>query len=96
MNENLQRLTRKRNNLVLEVAKQRAVLAETIEVLRPSIALADKGLVVIKFIKKHPFLMLGSCAVLFKVMRSHRIGKWFQDGWLTLQILRKLRNKFLA
>ncbi len=96
MNENKHRLAQRRENLILEIAEQRVALAQTVGVLRPSLAIADKGIVVIKFMRSHPFLMLSGGAILLKVLRRHHIGKWFRGGWLALRLIRKLNNKLLA
>jgi YqjK-like protein len=96
MNKRLLILAQRRDYLVLQAAKQRALLAQTIEVWRAPLALADQGLAVISFIKKHPILIAGSSAVLVRLLRKSFIGKWFGRGLLGWQIARKLQNRFLT
>lgn len=96
MNKKLQILAQRREYLVLEAAKQRVQLAQTIEVWRAPLALADQGIAAISFIKQHPILITVSSAVLVKLLRLSRIGKWFSRGMMAWQLLRKLQSRFLA
>ena len=96
MNEKLLKLARRREHLVLEAAKQRVQLAQSIEVWREPLALADQGLAAINYIKKHPFLIAASTAVLVRLLRKSFIGKWFGRGVMAWQLVRKMQSRFLA
>jgi hypothetical protein len=96
MNEKLLSLARRRESLVLEAEKQRMQLVQVVDIWRAPLALADKGLAAISYIKKHPVWMVGGGALLMKVIRPSRIGKWFSRGLFAWQIMRKLQTKFLA
>lgn len=100
MNEKLLKLAQRRENLVLEAEKQRMQLAQVVDAWRAPLALADKGLAAISYIKKHPVWMVGGSvigsSILMKVLRLGRIGKWFSRGLFAWQMIRKLQNKFLA
>ncbi|HNV88756.1 MAG TPA: YqjK-like family protein [Methylotenera sp.] len=95
MNKKLLKLAQRRERLVSEAETQRMKLVQTVDTLRPALAMADKGLAAIRYIKAHPLLMAGSGAVLMKVLRPSRIGKWFGRGLFAWQMVRKLQNKFL-
>lgn len=95
MNKKLLKLAQRRERLISEAEAQRMQLAQTVDTLRAPLAIADKGLAAIRYIKAHPLLMAGSGAVLMKVLRPSRIGKWFGRGLLAWQMVRKLQNKFL-
>lgn len=95
MNKKLLKLAQRREHLVSEAEKQRNQLAQTVDTLRAPLAMADKGLAAIRYIKAHPLLMAGGGAVLMKVLRPSRIGKWFGRGLFAWQMVRKLQNKFL-
>lgn len=95
MNKKLLKLAQRRERLVSEADKQRMQLVQTVDTLRPALAMVDKGLAAIRYIKAHPLLMAGSGAVLMKVLRPSRIGKWFGRGLFAWQMVRKLQNKFL-
>ena len=96
MNENLLKLARRREHLVLEAAKQRVQLAQAVEVWREPLALAEQGLAAISFIKKHPILMAASTAVLVRLVRKSFMGKWLGRGMMAWQLVRKVQSKFLA
>ena len=96
MNENLLKLARRREHLVLEAAKQRVQLAQAVEVWREPLALAEQGLAAISFIKKHPILIAASTAVLVRLVRKSFMGKWLGRGMMAWQLVRKLQSRFLA
>lgn len=96
MNKKILKLAQRRERLVLDAAKQRVQLAQSIEVWREPLALADQGLAAINFIKKHPILMAGSTAVLARLFRKSFIGKWSGRGMMAWQLVRKLQSRFLA
>ena len=96
MNENLLKLARRREHLVLEAAKQRVQLAQAVEVWREPLALADQGLAAINYIKKHPFLIAASTAVLVRLVKKSFMGKWLGRGMMAWQLVRKLQSRFLA
>jgi hypothetical protein len=96
MNNKLIILAQRRERLILEAARQREQIAQIADSWRPPLAMADKGLAAVSFIKKHPIWMAGGSALVLKVLRPRRIGKWFQRGLLAWQLVRKLRGKFLV
>ncbi len=100
MNEKLLKLAQRRESLVLEAEKQRMQLVQVVDTWRAPLAMADKGLAAISYIKKHPVWMVSSSvigsSILMKVMRPSRIGKWFSRGLVAWQIMRKLQTKYLA
>ena len=96
MNENLLKLARRREHLVLEAAKQRVQLAQAVEVWREPLALAEQGLAAISFIKKHPILIAASTAVLVRLVRKSFMGKWLGRGMMAWRLVRKLQSRFLA
>jgi hypothetical protein len=92
MNKKLTRLAERRERLVVQAAAQRTALAQNIAPWRIPLALADQGLAALRFIKSHPALIVGGVAVLV-ALRPGSLGKWLQRGWLTWQIVNKLRSK---
>ncbi len=93
MNKKLLNLARQQETLVLDAANQRLKLKQITDAWRAPLVLVDTGLEVLRFTKKHPILMVGISAVLLKVVRLNRIGKWFQRGLVAWQILTKLNSK---
>ncbi len=96
MNKKLLKLAQRRENLVLEAEAQRAQLTQIVDTWRPALSLADRGVAAIDFIKKHPVMMAGTSAILLKVLRPSRIGKWLGRGLVAWQMVSKFRSKFLA
>lgn len=91
MNDKLIRLAERRDRLVAQAAAQRISLAQNIEPWRQPLARADQGLAALRYIRSHPAWIVGG-AVLLAVLRPGRIGKWLGRGWVTWQMVRKLRG----
>ena len=91
MSDKLIRLAERRERLVAQAAAQRMALAQNIEPWRVPLALADQGLTALRFIKSHPVWILGGAALL-AALRPRSAGKWLRRGWVTWQIINKLRK----
>ena len=94
MNEKLLKLAQRRENLILQCEKQRMQLGQAVEAWQAPLALADKGLTLIATIKKHPLWLAGGSAILLKLIRPSRLGKWLSRGLVAWQVMRKLQSKF--
>ena len=92
MNEKLIRLAERRERLVAQAAAQRMTLAQNIEPWRNPLARADQGLAALRYIKNHPAWIVGG-AILLAVLRPGRVGKWLGRGWVTWQMIHKLRGR---
>lgn len=93
MNKKLRNLAERRESLIAEAAAQRLLIAQNIETWRSPLALADRGLAAVSYIKNHPVWTAGASLGLFTAMRSSRTGKWLQRGWIVWQVVRKLSSK---
>lgn len=91
MNKNLTRLAERRTQLVAQSAAQRTVLAHNLEPWRTRLALADRGIAAVRYVRCHPALMLGG-ALLLTALRPRRVGTWLQRGLLVWQIGRRLHR----
>lgn len=91
MNKKLAILAEHRRQLVARAATQRAALMTGIEPWRAPLAIADKGLDAIRYVKRHPALMIGAVA-LFAVLRRYPGGKWLQRGWAMYELTRSLSH----
>lgn len=89
MNRKLLHLAERRNQLVAQAAAQRTALAHDVEPWRARLALADRGVSVLRYVGRHPALMVGAALVLAR-LRPQRAGKWLQRGWVMWRIGRKL------
>lgn len=92
MNDKLIRLAERREHLVAQAAAQRMALAQNIEPWRKPLARADQGLAALRYISSHPAWIVGGVALL-AILRPGRIGKWLGRGWVTWQMLHKLRGR---
>lgn len=59
MNSQLSAVMQRRGELLARIALQREQLAEIGARLRPSLALADRGVAVARFLRSHPVLVIG-------------------------------------
>ncbi len=92
MNKELRRLAERRERLVAQTSAQRVALAENIEPWRVPLTLADQGLSVLRYIGRHPEWIAG-IVVLIAALRPGRAGKWLGRGWVTWQVMHKLRGR---
>ena len=90
MNQKLTRLAERRNQLIDRAAAQRSALAHNVEPLRARLALVDRGVNAVRYIRRHPALLAGA-ALLLVVLRPRHAVKWLQRGWLVWQVGRRLR-----
>jgi hypothetical protein len=92
MNKKLTRLAERRGLLIAQAEAQRAALTINIAPWRSHLALADKGIAAVRYIRSRPALIVGA-ALLIAVLRPRRAGTWLQRGWLAWQIGRRLRGR---
>jgi hypothetical protein len=91
VNRKLARLAERRSLLVAQAAVQRTALELNLAPWRARLALADKGIAAVHYVRRHPALMLGA-ALLVAALRPRRVGTWLQRGWLMWEIGRRLRR----
>ncbi len=91
MNRKLTRLAERRRQLVARAAAQRTALAHDLAPWRARLALADRGIAALRYVRRHPALMVGA-ALLLVALRPRRVGTWLQRGWVVWQIGRRLRR----
>ena len=91
MNKTLTRLAERRTQLVTQAAAQRTALAHDLEPWRARLALADQGIAVIRYVKRHPALLAGA-ALLIAALSPRHVGTWLRRGWVVWQFGRRLRK----
>lgn len=94
MNENLLRLAKRRERLIADAEAQRLVVAQSLDVWRKPLEMADQGLYVFRYITNHPMMAAGGGTALLSMLLPGSIGKWSRRGWLFSLIMRKLGHKF--
>jgi hypothetical protein len=92
MNKKLIRLAQRRERLVTRAAEQRVALAQNIEPYRVPLALADRGLYALRYIRSHPEWLVG-VVVLLAALRPGRVGKWLGRGWVTWRMMSALSGR---
>jgi hypothetical protein len=85
-------LAARRQQLVALAAAQRTILAHDMAPWHARLALADRGVAALQYVRRHPALMLGA-ALLLAALRPRRTGTWLQRGWLVWQLGRRLRRR---
>jgi hypothetical protein len=88
-------LAAKRQRLVAKAAVQRVELAHQIQPWRARLAVADKGVSIVRMVGRHPLLLAGA-AMLLAVWRPRRTVKVLQYGWVAWQLVRELRAQPLG
>jgi ElaB/YqjD/DUF883 family membrane-anchored ribosome-binding protein len=91
MKKKLASITERRHRLVAQAAEQREVLAQSIQPLHKGMSLADKGLKVVEYVKKHPVLVIG-IAALIGMLKPTRAVKWLRRSWIASLAMRGLRT----
>jgi hypothetical protein len=92
MSEKLIKLAERRATLIARAENQRDTLARTSVSLQAPLALADRGLAGIHYLRQHPEWLAGT-AVLTLLLKPRRIIKWTRNGWLVWRFTRSLKNK---
>lgn len=93
MNLKLQKLESQRKHLIALAASQRLLLANDIHLLNQPLAMVDKALVALRYIKQHPIIIAGGGVALLSILKPCGISKWYRRSWLARQIFKKFRNE---
>ncbi|KXW58297.1 YqjK family protein [Ferrovum myxofaciens] len=88
MHDKLARLEKRRESLVAQAIVQRRILTQNVKPWLVPLTLADQGLSVLYFVKKHPVLIVGG--VLLSAFRSNPLGKYLRQGLVTWLAIRNL------
>lgn len=79
MNERLLVLRQRRGELLARIDAQRGQLAEIAACWESPLALADKGVSILRFLRGHPLLVAGGIA--FVVLRRRGVAGLFGRAW---------------
>jgi hypothetical protein len=88
MNKKLSLLAQRRQILTSRIAQQRQTLGVEVSPWRARLAMAERGLAAIRYVRSNPALWIGG-AVLLGLFRKRRTGRWLKSGFAALQLLRK-------
>ena len=90
--QRLGELYRRRADLVVSSAVQRAEMSRAGNAWRLPLALADQGVAAWRFARRHPVLLAGAGAI-FVLTRPRRSLKWFQRGWALWRVYRGMLGR---
>ncbi len=85
MNKRLAILVRRRQELVIEILAQRNDISEIALQWQGPLALVDKGMQAVRFIRNHPGMMSGGLAALLS-LRGIGMGGLVLKGWRLLYL----------
>jgi hypothetical protein len=91
MNTAAETLAARRQRLIAQAAYQRAELSHQMAPWRARLAVADRGVALVRTAGRHPLLLTG-VAVLLALWRPRRAVQWLQYGWVGWQMARQLRS----
>jgi len=84
-------LAERRERLIAQAAAQRTTLAQCVEPWRLPLARLDRGLNLLRVVRRHPAWIVGGVA-LFALLRPARVGKWLRRGYVAWRVIHKLRG----
>jgi hypothetical protein len=84
-------LLRRRQSLVVRSAEIRVTFARQAQVLAPPLALADRSLSALHWLRRHPELPLG-LLLLVVVFRPRAIFRWAGRFWWGWSLLQRIRS----
>lgn len=88
MNDQMLALKQRRSELLANIAEQREQVAEIGTCLRSPLALADQGLVVVRFLRSRPVLVAGVAALF--VIRRRGMASLVKGAWRVWKGYRQL------
>jgi len=88
-------LAQRRNQLMLIAEKQRRQIAQVVDIWREPLAMVDRGIVVLNYLKKHPIWLVGGGVVLLKILGSGNVRKWLSRGFVKWQLMRNIQNRLI-
>lgn len=92
MNAKLLELAQRRARLVERVALQRNELAQAVEPWRGPLAVVDQGLQAVRYLERHPGLLLAAAACV-AVLSPKRAFVWMQRGWLVWRMALAVKRR---
>lgn len=82
----------RRKLLVAQSALQRATLTQCIAPWQPRLALLDRGISAVRYVRRYPGA-LAAAGLLVAALRPYRAAAWLERGWVLWQVGRGLLNR---
>lgn len=89
MNKNQLVLSERRGYLINRAAQQRLALRWEMEPWQVPLALADRGITALRYVRRHPQWMVG-IVILLTAARPAVLWRWLERGLITWQVAKTL------
>jgi hypothetical protein len=89
MKHTLTQLISHREMLIAQAAAERHTLAQCLQPWRPRLAIADRGLAILRYASRHPVLLV-TITLTIAALRPQRAGAWLKRGWIMWQLSRRI------
>lgn len=94
MSSRLIELAERRERLIARAEAQRDELSRHLSPWKNVFAVADKGVVAVRYLQHHPGLVAGAVG-LFVALRPRKALSWLRRGWVAWKFVKKLRERVL-
>jgi hypothetical protein len=85
-------LAERRERLVALAALQRSEFSRNLSPLKTCCAVADKGVLALRYLQQHPALVAGAVGLLV-ALRPRKAFSWLKRGWFAWRLVQKLRQR---
>ncbi|MBZ0104151.1 MAG: YqjK-like family protein [Sulfuricella denitrificans] len=92
MSKRLIELAERRERLVALAATQRSDFSRHLSPLKAGCAVADKGIMGVRYLRQHPALVAGGVGLLV-ALRPRKAFGWLKRGWFAWRMVQKLRER---
>jgi hypothetical protein len=92
MNAELIRIAERKASLLAKIGRQRTELAQATAPWHEPLALVDKGLLAVRYLKCHPVLLVG-LAVVSVALRPKFSASCFQRGWMVWKMALAVKRR---
>lgn len=92
MNAKLIELAERRATLVARAATQRTELAQALSPWRKPLAAIDQGVLMARYLARHPVLLAGAVAFA-ALIRPRRVFGWLRRGWVVWRMALAVKRR---
>ena len=92
MSKRLIELTERKERLISLAASQRSELSRNLSPLKAGCIMADKGVMVVRYLQQHPIQVAGGMGLII-VLKPRKSLNWLKRGWFAWRMVLKLRQR---
>jgi hypothetical protein len=85
-------LAERRERLIALAALQRSGFSRNLSPFKAGCAVADKGVMAVRYLQQHPALVAGGVGLLV-ALRPRKAFGWLRRGWFAWRVVQKLRQR---